>query len=72
MRISLSAISGYIQDLKQEEAEMIRIRIKQCQPERLSIFGNELKSQDLKFFQRLLPFLIERKRFLCFQNKNFN
>lgn len=41
------AKDGYIQDLKQEKAEISAIRIKQCQPRQLTIFGDELKVSDL-------------------------
>ena len=40
---ALLAKSGYIQDLKQEGAELTVINIKQCKPTQLTIFGEELK-----------------------------
>lgn len=34
--------SGYIEDLKQEEAQILTINIKRCQPEELTISDEEL------------------------------
>ena len=33
---------GYIEDLEQEEAQVIAVDIKQCQPKKLTIFEDEL------------------------------
>ena len=47
---ALLAKDGYIEDLKQEEAELNSIRIKWCKPRQLTIYGDELEVSDLKFF----------------------
>ncbi len=36
------AKAGYIEDLKQEEAEVVTVRIKQCRPRQLTICEDEL------------------------------
>lgn len=48
---ALLAKDGYIQDLKQEEAELSAVRIKQCKPTQLTIFDEELKVRDLRIIE---------------------
>ncbi|MGK7874005.1 MAG: DUF1816 domain-containing protein [Xenococcaceae cyanobacterium] len=50
------AKNGYIEDIDKEGSELISIHIKRCQPKQLTIFGNELKSSDLKIIPTAVGF----------------
>ncbi len=46
------AKAGYIEDLKQEEAEVVTVRIKQCRPRQLTICEDELGAPTASAFSQ--------------------
>jgi Domain of unknown function (DUF1816) len=44
-----SAQQGYLEDLRNEGAHIVSVRVQLCQPRKLTIYENELTINDLEF-----------------------